>query len=153
MINKINSFLNKPVFKQLIKYFFVGAIAAIIDIGSFAIFTKLFNIDYRLAVFFSFTLGTLTNFLICNAFVFDRKELSIFNACIRHYFSSIGGLIVNEIVMISLIEIINFNYLITAKIIATICAFLVNFILIKFFAFNSKIKIIQRTNHNEINNK
>jgi len=135
---------------QLFRYTFVGGTAALVDFGSFAVFTIYFLIDYRLAVFFSFTLGTLTNFFLCNAFVFDRKSLPIWVACIRHYLSSSGGLATNEIVLIFLVEVVHFNHLLIAKIIATVSAFIVNFLLIKFYAFNSKIKIVAKIGGNKI---
>ncbi len=150
MINKLFKNKTNNTFIQLFRYTFVGGIAASVDIGSFGVFIKIFSIDYRLAIFFSFTLGTLTNFVICNYFVFERKSLTIVRACVRHYLSSIGGLIMNELVMILLVEVINIKYMMISKIIATGSAFLVNFTLIKFYAFNgnfnlrSKIKKEQR---------
>jgi putative flippase GtrA len=134
---------NKNAFVQFIKYFFTGGIAAVIDIGSFLLFSISLHIDYRISIVLSFTLGTLTNFFICNAFVFERKSLSLFAAAYRHYLSSLGGLVTNEIVMMLLIELLNFSNLLIAKLIATAAAFMVNFLLIKFYAFNSKVKILQ----------
>jgi len=144
VIRKLFKNQTDNTFIQLFRYTFVGGTAALVDIGFFSIFVYYFLIDYRLAVFFSFSLGTLTNFVLCNAFVFDRKSLPIWLACIRHYLSSLGGLATNEIVMIFLVEILHFDHLLAAKIIATASAFLTNFLLIKFYAFNSKIKIINK---------
>jgi putative flippase GtrA len=132
------------LFIQLFRYTFVGGTAALVDYGSFVVFAIYFSIDYRLAVFFSFSLGTLTNFVLCNAFVFDRKSLSIWLACVRHYVSSVGGLLTNEMVMIFMVEILNFKNLLIARILAMACAFVVNFLLIKFYAFNSRVRIISR---------
>ena len=137
------SLLNKISLTQFIKYFFTGATAAIVDVSSFVLFASVLNIYYLIAVFFSFTLGTLTNFFICNYYVFKRGDLPLWVAGVRHYFSSIGGLIVNWVVMIFLIEILSFQSMFLSKVIATGCAFIVNFLLIKFFAFNSNIKIFK----------
>ena len=125
---------------QFIKYFIAGAVAAIVDITFFMIFVNVFFVDYRIAIFLGFTLGTLTNFALCNAFVFDRKSLTILNSCARHYVSSLGGLVTNEVVVISLVDFIGFGMLIS-KIAATFAAFAVNFILIKYFAFNSDLRL------------
>lgn len=125
---------------QFSKYFFSGAIASLVDIFSFIIFVSVFSIDYRISIFLGFTLGTLTNFAICNAFVFDRKTLSLWNSCARHYFSSLGGLATNEFVIIYLVEFMTFGFL-TSKIIATFAAFVVNFLMIKYFAFNSDLRL------------
>lgn len=145
MKNNIKTLLFQKIdniFIQLFKYFFVGGMAAIVDIGSFGVFAKIFSIDYRISIFLSFTAGTIVNFILANFFVFNRKDLPLLIAGIRHYISSLGGLLTNELVMLFLIEIINFNHLMIAKIISTLSAFFVNFFLIKFFAFNNKIKII-----------
>ncbi len=128
---------------QLIRYAFVGGIAATVDVGTFSFFAIYLSLDYRIAILLGFTLGTLTNFAISNAFVFDRKSLPVWVACIRHYVSSLGGLATNEVVMIALIELAQFEHLFLAKLIATGCAFVTNFILIKYFAFNEKIRLFK----------
>jgi putative flippase GtrA len=125
----------------LVRYGFVGGIAAVVDIGSFSLFSIVFKIEYRVAVFMSFTLGTLTNFAISNAFVFNRRSLVVWRACLRHYFSSLGGLVTNELVMMLFVEALRYQNLIIAKIIATGAAFFVNFTLIRFYAFNSKLSL------------
>ncbi len=128
---------------QLIRYALVGSIAALVDIGGFSFFALLLAIDYRIAVFLGFTLGTVTNFILSNAIVFDRKSLPIWVACIRHYVSSLGGLGTNELVMIVLVEIVRVDNLFIAKLIATACAFITNFTLIRYFAFNEKIRLFK----------
>ncbi len=132
------------ILNQLLRYAVVGGIAAIVDIGSFTIFSNHFGINYNIAVFISFSLGTLTNFLICNAFVFKRNSIPVWLVCIRHYVASFGGLLINLLVMMFIVEILNFKYLLYAKIIATGSAFLCNFLLIKFFAFNNPAKFNNR---------
>jgi len=129
---------------QFFRYMFVAGIAAGVDISSFAVFAKYLNIDYRVSVFLSFSCGTLTNFFLANAFVFDRKTLSLWVACLRHYASSLGGLATNEIAMIILVGVVHFYNLMIAKVIATGCAFVVNFTLIKFYAFNDRVNIFKK---------
>ena len=145
-IKKLFTKSKSSTIHQLFRYFFVGGAAALVDIGSFTLIMRYFIIDYKIAIFLSFTLGTLANFTLCNIFVFERKSLSIVHTGIRHYLSSLGGLFTNEIVMIFLIDIINFKTLLVAKIIATGCAFIVNFSLIKFYAFNDKLKLFLKAN-------
>jgi len=144
MIKKLFTQKTEDTFIQFFRYFFVGGISALVDLGSFYVFVKLLNIDYRVAVFLSFTCGTLTNFFLSNAFVFDRKTLSMLSACVRHYGSSLGGLVTNEIVMILLISVAHFPKIMIAKVIATGCAFVVNFTLIKFYAFNDRVNIFKK---------
>lgn len=134
-------------FIQFFRYIFAGGLAAIVDIGIFMLLAKIFFIDYRIAVFFSFTLGTITNFFLSNSFIFDRKELPLWIAGLRHYLSSTGGLLTNEAVLIILIGIIKYDNLFLSKLAATGIAFLVNFSLIKYFAFNSKIRLSKKNKY------
>ena len=129
---------------QLFRYLFVGGFAAIIDIGSFAIFATILGIDYRIAVFLSFTLGLTTNFILSNTFIFQRKTLTLRVVYVRQYVSGLGGLAVNELVMIGLVEGLGMQNLILGKVIATGCAFIVNFTLVKNYAFNHRISIFGR---------
>jgi putative flippase GtrA len=126
---------------QLFRYGIAGSIAAIVDVGSFFFFITYLSIYYPIAIVFSFSLGTFVNFLICNSYIFDRGNLPFGRAFLRHYFSGLGGLLTNELLMFSLIDIVHFPGMLAAKIIATICAFFVNFTLIRFYAFNSQISL------------
>jgi len=132
------------ILNQLVRYAVVGGIAAIVDIVFFTIFSNYLEINYKIAILLSFSLGTLTNFVICNAFVFHRNSLPIWLVCIRHYVLSLGGLVINGLVIMFIVDVLNFKHLLYAKLIATAIAFLCNFLLIKFFAFNNKAKISNR---------
>ncbi|MBU0625171.1 GtrA family protein [Patescibacteria group bacterium] len=139
----ISDLKTKNTLIQFVRYFFVGGFCAVVDIAVFALFNVGLSVYYPLAVFLSFTAGTLTNFVLSNRFVFNRQSLSLSQACFRHYLSSIGGLITNELVMVLMIEGLGFERLVLVKIVATGCAFFVNFTLIKFYAFNHKFNLRQ----------
>ncbi|MDB9529339.1 GtrA family protein [Oscillatoria sp. CS-180] len=121
---------------QLFRYFFVGGTAAVVDIAFFAFFTKFLSIDYRIAVVFSFSLGVLTNFSLCNWLVFRGKLSPLWLVFIRHYLSSIYGLLANEVVMITLVELLQFERLILAKVVGTGIAFFLNFAIKKIYVYN-----------------
>ncbi|MEM9002161.1 MAG: GtrA family protein [Cyanobacteria bacterium P01_F01_bin.86] len=122
---------------QLYRYTFVGGAAAVVDISSFAIFSEIFHIDYRIAVVFSFTLGALVNFSLCNWLVFQGKLSPLWLVFVRHYLSGIYGLLINELAMITLVELLQFEQLILAKIISTGVAFVFNFLIKKFYVYNN----------------
>lgn len=126
---------------QLILYGLVGGAAAVVDVGAFYILVNFTEVFYPLAIFIAFTIGTLVNFSLCNAYIFDRGALSLKKCVLRHYLSSLGGLTTNEVVVITLVELVRLQDLLLAKIIATVTAFLVNFSLIRLYAFNSNISI------------
>ena len=68
---------------QFIRYFFVGSIAAIVNIGMLYIFTEVFHIYYVIPNILSFTLGLIVNYLLSKKLVFQdnvvdkRKEFII----------------------------------------------------------------------------
>lgn len=121
---------------QLVRYFFVGGTAAVVDIGAFAFFSQALLIDYRIAVVFAFSFGVLANFSLCNWLVFRGKLSPLWLVFVRHYLSSISGLVANEIVMITLVEGFQFERLILAKVIGTGVAFFFNFAIKKFYVYN-----------------
>lgn len=127
----------RETLSQLYRYTFVGGAAAVVDIGSFALFSGTFQIDYRIATIFSFTLGALVNFSLCNWLVFKGKLAPLWLVFIRHYLSGIYGLLINEVSMISLVELLRFEQLILAKIISTGVAFIFNFLIKKFYVYNN----------------
>jgi putative flippase GtrA len=143
-MNTIIELIRRLARHSVVRYAVVGGFAAVVDIGTFQAFTRLLHLDYRLAVFLSFTCGTLTNFALCNLFVFDRKDLSLYRAWFRHYVASIGGLITNEIVMITLVDHAGVSNLLMAKIAATGVAFVVNYTLMKVYAFNQNFSLSRR---------
>ena len=127
------------VLAQLVSYGLVGGTAALVDI-SCLLFLNSLGIDYRLANFFSFTVGTFINFLLCNFFIFEKQSLSFVRACVRHYFSSIGGFLVNQTVLILLVELVfGTEGLLLGKLMATCCSFVFNFTMLRLYAFNSKL--------------
>ena len=131
------------VFVQLISYGFVGGSAALLDISIFGLLVSL-GLDYRIANVFSFTGGTLLNFLLCNFFVFEKRAVSFGRAWLRHYFASIGGFIVNLTVLILLVELVFGDtrfWMLVSKLIATGCSFVANFIMIRFYVFNGKMSV------------
>ena len=138
--------LKKPngVFQQLLSYGFVGGAAASLDISCLFFLSQGLGVDYRLANVFSFTLGTFVNFLMCNFFIFEKRAVSFGRACLRHYFSSIGGFIVNQTALILLVELAfgaGALGLLVSKLLATGCSFVANFIMIRFYAFNGNLSL------------
>ena len=146
LLIKLSTFFNQNriLIHQFFKYFFIGAPAAMVDLSVFTLLVRWLTLNYLMAVFFSFTAGTLSNFFLCDKFIFKREELNKIVAAVRHYLSSLGGLIINTLIMIFIVEIFSATHLVIGKCIANLCAAIINFLLIRFFAFNSEIKLINR---------
>lgn len=121
------------IHNQVIKYLFVSIIAAVADLGTVFGLLSVTSWHYVFIVVIAFTLGTLTNFLASAAFVF-RRSGSLFSVGIKHYLSSILGLVTNLAVVIACVEMVGMD-VVPAKVIAMAIGFFVNFFAIKFFAF------------------
>jgi len=113
---------------RLLKYFFVGAIAASIDIGLFSLFASYFGWPWVPVSIVTFCLATLINYFLSIKFVFESGS--------RHkkYIEIIGvflvsglALAMNQIVLYLLIEWLGWH-LIISKISATITVFFWNYL-------------------------
>jgi putative flippase GtrA len=121
---------------QLFQYLFVGGIATVVDIGMFSFFAQALAIDYRIAIVLGFSCGVVVNFTLCNWIVFAGKRKPWWAVFTRHYLASLSVLAINEIMMISLVEMFNFNNLILAKIMSSGVAFILNFAIKKSYVYN-----------------
>ena len=126
---------------QLFQYLFVGGLAAIVDVGMFALFLHIFSIDYRIAIVLGFSCGVLTNFSLCNWIVFSGKRRPLWLVFARHYLASISILLCNEILMITLVEVFDFKNLVLAKLISSGVAFIFNFFIKKIYVYNDSYYI------------
>lgn len=124
---------------QLGRYTVAAGIAAIVDILTFSIFSPVLGIDYRIALVMSFGCGGLVNFLFCYFFVFPEhvSEKSVWKLLLKHYGAGLFGLGVNQVCLITMVELLQFEQLVIAKIIATGIAFVCNFLTKKLFVYNS----------------
>lgn len=112
---------------KIIKYFLVGGIAAIIDIGLFSFFAAYLSLPWLPVSIATFTLATLINYFLSIRFVFQsgaryKKNQEIIGVFI---ISSLA-LIINQIILYLSIEIFEFN-LIISKILATGSVFFWNY--------------------------
>lgn len=119
---------------QFFRYIFVGGTAAAVDIGSLYVFTSVFDIHYLVSAALAFTLGIATNYFISIKWVFKstgnlKKEVTLFVAI------GVGGLILNELIMLGLVDGLNIFYM-AAKLVSTAIVMIWNFGMRKKFVFN-----------------
>ena len=120
---------------KIIKYFFVGATAALTDISLFYIFAKLLGYNYLIVAFFSFITATLVNYILSIKYVFKsgikfskKKEISLI------YAISGIALIINQVSLYILIDLITVEMTLS-KVIATIITFFWNYFIRKNYIF------------------
>ncbi len=112
---------------RLIRYFFVGGIAACVDIGIFIVFAKLLDFNYLVVSAIGFTIATLVNYFLSIRHVFDsgirferRQEMGLV------YLISAIGLIINQSVLYIGIDNLGWEMIFT-KLVATSIVFVWNY--------------------------
>ena len=114
--------MNITLFKLLIRYFFIGILAAIIELFTFSLFIKYINyviansIAYGFGVLSSFTLNRLFNFKVKDKTLIRFGRFLIVNICglflsnfVLFYFSGVMPFI--ELKILSMPIVIFFNSL------------------------------------------
>ena len=112
---------------RLIRYFFVGGAAALVDFVLFAALVKLFGLAWYYAGVVSFTFATFVNYMLSIHFVFEsgarfakQHEIALV------FLASAIGLAVNQTALYGLIALAGLNVLV-AKVGATGAVFFWNF--------------------------
>ena len=112
---------------NIVRYSFVGAFAAAVDITIFGVAVKIFEFNWFNIAILSFMVATSVNYFLSIGLVFKsevrfsrRHEISLV------FIVSTIGLIANQIALIIFIEMAHFDEL-TSKILATSLVFFWNY--------------------------
>jgi putative flippase GtrA len=111
----------------LVKYFFVGAAAAVVDISLFIFFANYLGWHWIPVSICTFLLATLVNYLLSIRFVFESGARHLKHIEIIGVFTiSTLALLINQIVLFIAIEWFGWHFIIS-KIIATSAVFFWNY--------------------------
>jgi len=116
---------------KLIRFAFVGASGAVINLLILWILTDFGHLFYLLSALIAIEISILWNFFFNTKLTFNYKfeNMSFFlDSAIKYHMTSFVGILINLSVLLSLTELININYIIS-EIIAILLAFGVNYIL------------------------
>ena len=112
---------------QFIRYFFVGGVAAVVNIGMLFIFTDVCHIYYLVSNIISFTLGLIVNYILSKLLVFqDKVSLSTSKEFIIYAIIGVVGLGIDTLLMSIFTDTFNVYYMLS-KIISTLLVFIWNF--------------------------
>ena len=89
--------MNKNLFKLLIKYFFIGILAASIELLIFSFFTKYLN--YVIANSIAYSFGIITSFTLNKFYNFKVKDKTIIRFG-RFLIVNISGLFISNLILI-----------------------------------------------------
>lgn len=120
---------------RVLKYFFVGSCAALVDVGLFFIFAKVLDYNYLLVAFFTFILATFVNYYLSIKFVFQSgKKFNKKQEILLVYIVSASSLALNLLLLYLFHERL-FVDVFYSKIIVTGLLFFYNYSIRRFFIF------------------
>ena len=118
--------------KQIIKFGIVGVIAALVDVGVLVLLKELCDLHVLIASTISFCVSVVVNYLLSMKFVFKSKNQDKAKEFIIFVLLSIGGLILNQIILWIGVNFTSIYYLIV-KFIAMVAVPVYNFVTRKIF--------------------
>ena len=128
----------KKLIVQLIKFGIVGVIALIIDVGLLMVLKELFKMNVLIASAVSFSVSVTANYILSMRFVFESSNNSKLKEFIVFVLLSIGGLLLNQLIMWIGVDLLSAYYLVV-KIFALIFVPIYNFITRKVFLEKSNL--------------
>jgi putative flippase GtrA len=122
---------------RIVRYFFVGGVAAAVDIGIFTVAVKGFGFDWFFVALVSFLLATAVNYLLSIRYVFKSGVRFKKQAEVSLVFLVSGiGLVINQSVLWLLIETAGIDEVLS-KLMATGTVFLWNYMARSRFIFKA----------------
>ena len=129
-------------YKEIINYLIFGGLTTLVSIGTYALFTIVFNIDYLVSNVLSWIIAVLFAFITNKLFVFASKSRSkkqVSKEIVSFFFFRIVSLGIEMNIMYVFVYLLSINDLIT-KVIAQVIVILSNYIFSKVFVFKIQIK-------------
>jgi putative flippase GtrA len=124
---------------KIVRYFFVGAIAAVIDIGLFTIFASYLKFPWAIVSIISFIIATLANYFLSIRFVFKSgSRYKKYNEILGVFMVSLLALLLNQVFLYFFIEKMNLH-MILSKCLATSMIFFWNYFGRKRLIFDTKL--------------
>ena len=118
--------------KQIIMFGIVGAVATLVDFGVMVILKEVLGFGVLLSSAISFCTSVFVNYILSMAFVFKSKNQGKVKEFSAFFFLSVGGLLLDQMVLWIGINFTTLYYLIL-KVIATVVVMAYNFITRKVF--------------------
>ena len=122
----------KKLIIQLIKFGIVGVVATVIDFGVLMLLKEILHIDVLVASGVSFSVSVTANYILSMIFVFEGSGESKIKEFLIFVALSIGGLLLNQLVMWIGTELMTIHYL-WVKVFACVFVPVYNFVTRKIF--------------------
>ena len=122
----------KKLIIQLIRFGIVGVIAMIIDVGVLALLKEVMHVDVLVASAISFSVSVVANYILSMLWVFKSKGENKVKEFVIFVLLSIGGHLINQLIMWLGTEVVDFYYL-AVKVFALLFVPIYNFVTRKIF--------------------
>ena len=122
----------KDLFFQIVKFGFVGVVAAIVDVGILMFLSEIVHLDVMISSAVSFCVSVTVNYILSMHFVFKSDGQNKLKEFILFVVMSIGGLGINQLIMWIGINLLSLYYLFV-KIMAMVFVPVYNFVTRKIF--------------------
>lgn len=138
-MKKVDVLLHSESFNQLVKYVLIGILGLVVDFGTYWILTDI-NINVEFANMISSTCGIINNFF-WNSYTNFKVHNRMFLRFISYFLVGQITIVFTTISLFIFATKLGFSHLIV-KVIATIVATLIQFVLNKFVTFRKNSKSV-----------
>ena len=121
---------NKAEIKSFFLYLLVGGIATAVEWVMFALLNGKLHIHYLAATVAAYIISTFCNWAAGRLLVFNKSRLGVIKEILGIYIASIGGLLLNLVIMFILVEAFTIPEMMS-KVTATILVFIYNYLVRK----------------------
>ena len=123
--------------KEIISYLVFGVLTTLTNIVSYAILSKLYGMDYKLATTIAWIISVLFAFITNKLFVFNSKGNNIAKEFLSFTFFRLLSYLMDLGIMIIMVEWANTDDLL-AKIVGNVFVVIFNYFASKYVTFNKK---------------
>ncbi len=137
---KLDKKFNISKYVPMLSYLFFGVVTTIINIASYALFTKVFKIDYMVSSVISWILAVTVAYITNKLFVFENNAKSkqgIFKEVIRFFLVRVFSLVLELIIMYIGVSLIHIDDMIM-KIVTQVIVIVTNYFMSKYVVFTKK---------------
>ena len=132
MFNKL--FVLYKKYKEIINYLIFGGLTTLISIITYALFAKVFHIDYLISNVLSWIIAVLFAYITNKMFVFESKSKKNIKEITSFFFFRVVSLIMEMIILYVFVDMLHIDDLVT-KIIAQVIVIVSNYVFSKVFVF------------------
>ena len=132
MFNKLFDLYKK--YKEIINYLIFGGLTTLISIFTYALFAKVFHIDYLISNVLSWIIAVLFAYITNKIFVFESKSKKNIKEITSFFFFRVVSLIMEMVILYIFVDMLHIDDLVT-KIIAQIIVIVSNYVFSKVFVF------------------